>query len=528
MYCRQCEQTMKGIACNLSRGVCGKPAEVADLQDKLICALEEIALYGKELKDLGEALPEADLAIIEGLFTTITNVNFDAAKVEALIDGANKIKNDLRSLYTKKTGKTLAQANITSRFPESDKDIISLKEILLLGLKGMGAYASHAHILGYDDKDVNYFFYKGLSALSDTTLSADDLLGLIIEFGKVNFKCLELLDKANTTTFGHPEPTKVSIGPKKGPAIIISGHDLLDLKMLLEQTKGKGINIYTHGEMLPALAYPELKKHPHLAGHFGTAWQNQRKEFDNIPAAILMTTNCIQEPLPNYKDRIFTTGLVQFPEVVHIDEKNGAKDFGPVIKKAIELGGFKEDNITKEITIGFAGNAVMKAAGKVVELVKEGKIKHFFLLGGCDGAKPGRNYYTELAASLPADTVILTLACGKFRFNTLDLGAIEGIPRLLDCGQCNDSYSAIKIASALASAFNCGVNDLPLSFILSWYEQKAVCVLLTLLSLGIKNIKIGPSLPAFVSENVLNILIDKFGLGAISTPEKDIAEALKK
>lgn len=546
MYCRDCEQTAKGKACT-TRGVCGKTKETADLQDILIYILEGIAAYAEKLKAAGKrTTTETDTLIKRSLFTTVTNVNFDPDRIKDLIIKASSAKDALAreldkagisagelpapALFTpENTVKGLmSQAPNTKKIPDKDEDIISLKEILLLGLKGMAAYADHAHILGLDDPDVDLFFYKGLNAIADTSLTKETLLSLINEFGLVNLKCLELLDRANTSSFGHPEPTDVAVGVKKGPAIIVSGHDLLDLKQLLEQTEGKGINIYTHGEMLPALAYPELKKHKHLAGHFGTAWQNQKKEFDNIPAAILMTTNCIQEPLPSYKDRIFTTGLVAFPGVAHIPDGSGKKDFSPIIAKALELKGFEKDDQPAHTKTGFARNSVISAAGTVVKLVNDGRIRHFFLIGGCDGAKPGRNYYTELAERTPKDTVILTLACGKFRFNTLDLGEIEGIPRMLDCGQCNDAYSAIRIALALGDAFKCSVNDLPLSLILSWYEQKAVCILLTLLSLGIKNIKLGPTLPAFVSTNVLKVLSQNFGLKPISTAEKDLAEALKK
>lgn len=544
MYCRQCEQTAKGTGCTV-KGVCGKTGDTADLQDILLYTLEGIAVYAEKLKASGISVKEADDLIKEGLFSTITNVNFDPERLKGLIEKAFVAKTLLKDKFDEaglkgplpspagfkpetSLDRLISQATSVKRIPDTDEDIVSLKEILLLGLKGMAAYADHAHILGFDNEEVNSFFYKGLNAVADTSSSKENLLALINEFGLVNLKCLELLDKANTSTFGHPEPTNISIGAKKGPAIIISGHDLLDLKQLLEQTAGKGIKIYTHGEMLPSLAYPELKKHPHLAGHFGTAWQNQRKEFDGIPAAILMTTNCIQEPSPSYKDRIFSTGLVAFPGVKHIPEKNGKKDFSPVIEKALELKGFDKDHEQKHITIGFARNAVLSAADTVVRMVKDKKINRFFLIGGCDGAKTGRNYYTELAEKAPKDTVILTLACGKFRFNTLDLGNIEGIPRLLDCGQCNDAYSAIKIALALSDAFKCSVNDLPLSLILSWYEQKAVCILLTLLSLGIKNMRLGPTLPAFVSPNVLKILSESFGLRPITTVEADLGEILKK
>ncbi|TRO60719.1 hydroxylamine reductase, partial [Candidatus Bathyarchaeota archaeon] len=410
--------------------------------------------------------------------------------------------------------------------PKLNEDIRSLREILLYGMKGMAAYDSHARILGYTNEDVSAFYYKGLTALQDNTLTTDDLVALVMEFGKVNLKCLETLDKAHISTFGNPIPTKVYLGKKKGPAIIVSGHDLLDLKMLLEQTNGKGINIYTHGEMLPAHSYPELKKYEHLVGHFGTAWQNQQNEFDKLQAAILMTTNCIQKPYDSYKENIFTTGLVAWPGVTHINEdETGKKNFEKIIETSINLKGFEEEQ-GKEITVGFAHNTVLNIADQVIDAVKSGAVKHFFLIGGCDGAKPGRNYYTELAEKVPDNAIILTLACGKFRFNNLDFGEIGGIPRLLDCGQCNDAYSAIVIATELAKAFNCNVNELPLSIILSWYEQKAVCILLTLLSLGITNIKIGPSLPAFVSPNILKVLVEKFNLTPISTAEEDVKVAM--
>ncbi|HOX23325.1 MAG TPA: hydroxylamine reductase, partial [Elusimicrobiales bacterium] len=411
--------------------------------------------------------------------------------------------------------------------PDLPEDVQSLRELLLYGMKGMAAYAEHAFVLGKEDDTVKAFFYKGLSALASDERDPAKLLELVMELGHVNFRCMELLDAANTGAYGHPEPTKVSLGVKKGPAILVSGHDLLDLEQLLRQTEGKGINIYTHGEMLPAHGYPGLKKYKHLAGHYGTAWQNQYKEFAEFPGAILMTTNCIQRPANSYKDNIFTTGVVRWPGVRNISAgADGKKDFSAVIQRAQELGGYKEDVKGKEILVGFAHNAILSAAGKVVELVKAGKIKHFYLIGGCDGAKPGRNYYTDFAAKAPKDTVILTLACGKFRFNTQDFGDIDGIPRLLDCGQCNDAYSAIVVASALAKAFNCSINELPLSLILSWYEQKAVCILITLLALGVKNIRLGPTLPAFVSPGVLKILAEKFAIKPIDGVAADIKATL--
>lgn len=554
MFCRQCEQAVGQKSCVANKGVCGKSSNVAALQDLLIHSLKGIAIYGKMARDLGIKDKDADLFIIEGLFTTVTNVNFDETRLEEMIFESYKIKEHIKKLfleaYKTNRGKEFKEmlpeiANWSPSHtleelveqgshvgvladPNLNEDIISLREILLYGLKGMAAYADHAFILGKENEAVNSFFYKGLSALTDDSLSADDLVALIMEFGQVNLKCLELLDSAHVEHFGNPEPTKVILGVKSGPAIVVSGHDLLDLEELLQQTEGKGINVYTHSEMLPAHGYPQLKKYKHLAGHFGSAWQNQQKEFKDFPGSILFTTNCIQNPRESYKDRIFTTGLVAWPDVEHIVKKNGKKDFTEIIEKALELGGFIEDKVEKEITVGFGHKSVLSIADKIVGAVKTGKIKHFFLIGGCDGAKPGRNYYTDFAQKVPKDSVILTLACGKFRFNSFDFGAISSIPRLLDCGQCNDSYSAIKIATELAKAFNCGVNDLPLSIILSWYEQKAVCILLTLLSIGIKNIKLGPSLPAFISANVLKILVNKFNIQPIQNPDDDLKQIFSK
>ncbi|MFA5335185.1 MAG: hydroxylamine reductase [Candidatus Omnitrophota bacterium] len=550
MFCRQCEQTSQGAGCTV-QGVCGKTSDVAILQDLLIYALKGIAIYGNLARELAVRDKEVDLFIKEGLFTTVTNVNFDPKRLAQSLARAyeikEKIKRHFRQAYKKQKGKDFdvrlpapadwkpadglsglieqgRQVGVHS-WPAKDEDARSLQELLLYGLKGMASYADHASVLGLEDEEVNSYFYKALAKLAEDNLSVEELLAMNMEFGKVNFKCLELLDKANTGHFGNPNPTAVKLGVKKGPAIIVTGHDLLDLEQLLRQTEGKGINIYTHGEMLPAHGYPALNKYKHLAGHFGTAWQNQQKEFDGVPAVFLFTTNCIQKPRDTYKDRVFTTGLVAWPEVSHISGF-GKKDFTPVIKKALELGGFTQDNIQKEILVGFGHNAVLNVAGKVIEAVKGKKIRHFFLIGGCDGAKPGRNYYTEFAQKVPQDCVILTLACGKFRFNALEFGDIGGVPRLLDIGQCNDAYSAVKIAQALAAAFKCGVNDLPLSIILSWYEQKAVCILVTLLSLGVKNIRIGPSLPAFVSQNVLKVLVEKFGVKPITTPDDDLKAIL--
>ena len=504
MFCFQCEQTAKGQGCTIC-GVCGKKEDTANLQDEVISSLIE----------LSKTTPndETTLKIIEGLFTTITNANFDNESLKTMI---NNPKYDMNDIWN------------------DNEDIRSLKSLILFGLKGMAAYAHHAWVLGYKNETVNNFFYEGLSAL-EKDLSVDELIALVLKTGEVNFKCMEMLDKANTETYGNPEPTTVTKNIEAKPFIVITGHDLHDLKMLLEQTEGKGINIYTHGEMLPAHAYPELKKYEHLKGNFGTAWQNQQKEFDNIPGAILFTTNCIMPVKDSYKDRVFTTAAVHYPECEYIKaDKNGHKDFTTVINKALELGGYSEVkkmpgiNGGETITVGFGHHTILSVADKVVDAVKRGALKHIFLVGGCDGAKPGRNYYTEFVQQTPKDTLVLTCACGKYRFNDLELGDIGGIPRLLDLGQCNDAYSGIKIAVELAKVFNCGVNDLPLSIVLSWYEQKAVCVLLTLLYLGITNIKLGPSLPAFVSPNVLNVLVDKFKIGATTTPEQDLKEILTK
>ncbi|MFC1809712.1 hydroxylamine reductase [Candidatus Omnitrophota bacterium] len=548
MFCYQCEQTAKGTGCTI-QGVCGKDDTTATLQDLLIYALKGIAVYGEKARALGVKDKEVDGFIIEGLFTTITNVNFDAEKIKAIIKQAyevkEKVKGQFLKAYKEKEGKDFdGELPIVVNWKPADdlvsqgkdvgvladpglnEDILSLQQLLTYGLKGTAAYADHALLLGYENETVIDFFYKGLAALLNDANGADELVALNMECGQANLACMEMLDKAHTDTFGHPTPTKVSLGVKKGPAILVSGHDLPDLKLLLEQTEGKGVNVYTHGEMLPAHGYPELNKYAHLAGHYGSAWQNQHKEFDAFPGTILMTTNCIQKPKDSYKDRIFTTGLVAWPGVTHIDSSQGKKDFSVVINKALEIGGFESDTEVKTITVGFAHNAVLGVADKVVDAVKSGAIKHFFLVGGCDGARPGRNYYTDFAQKVPENCVILTLACGKFRFNTLEFGDIGGIPRLLDCGQCNDAYSAIAIAVALAKAFDCTVNDLPLTLVLSWYEQKAVCILLTLLSLGIKNIRLGPSLPAFVSPNVLNVLVEKFNIAPITTPEDDLKAIL--
>jgi len=526
MFCYQCEQTAGGKGCAGKCGVCGKTAEVAGLQDELTGAL-----IGLARATVGDTHPTENTyrLLIKGLFTTVTNVNFNETSIQALIGEVRAEKQRLVpecSTCGTPCGRNddYDMANVW----DADEDIRSLKSLILFGIRGMAAYACHAGELGYSDKTVNGFFAKALFAIGEDW-SVDELLPIVLEVGEVNLKCMEMLDKANTETYGEPVPVTVPLKVEKGPFIVITGHDLYDLKQLLEQTKDKGVNIYTHGEMLPAHAYPELKKYPHLKGNFGTAWQNQQKEFANLPAPILFTTNCLMPPKESYKDRVFTTEVVSYPGIVHIGED---RDFTPVIEKALALGGFVEDtyftgiNGGAAVTTGFGRGAVLRAADKVIEAVKSGTIRHFFLVGGCDGARPGRNYYTEFVRQAPADTVILTLACGKYRFHDLDLGTIGGLPRLMDMGQCNDAYSAIKVAVALAEAFGCGVNELPLSMILSWYEQKAVCILLTLLYLGIKNIRLGPTLPAFISPNVLHYLVEQYNIAPISTPEEDLKAIL--
>jgi hydroxylamine reductase len=518
MFCFQCEQTSGGAGCT-SIGICGKKPEVAQKQDELIAALIEVARAANG-KIPGKYTDEL---LLQGLFATVTNVNFDPARLDEL-------KTMAKNTVIKLGG---GEEFDPETLFHGDKDIVSLRSLLLFGLRGMAAYAWHARVLAKDNPEVTAWFYKGLRAVGEAH-SVDEWLTLLMEFGQINLKCMALLDEANTSSFGHPVPTKVSMNIEKGPFIVVTGHDLDDLQQLLEQTKGKGINIYTHGEMLPAHGYPELKKYPQLKGNFGTAWQNQQKEFNNLPAPILYTTNCLMPPKPSYADNIFTTSVVGYPGLKHIHDKAGKKDFSPVIKKSLELGGWLEDkqftgiNGGKELTTGFARNTVLGVADTVIKAVKTGAIKHFFLVGGCDGAKNGRNYYTNFVKQTPKDTVVLTLACGKYRFNDLDIGEIGGLPRIMDMGQCNDAYSAVQVAVALANAFKTDVNSLPLTLVLSWYEQKAVAILLTLLSLGIKNIYLGPTLPAFVSPNVLNVLVEKFNIKPISTPEADLKTILGK
>lgn len=549
MFCYQCEQTAGGRGCT-TFGVCGKDKETSNLQDLLIYLTQGISVYASRYERYDKKDKEINRFILESLFTTVTNVNFDPKKVFEIILKGDELRNKAKKIYDEtvkeKNLKTenlpgnatfiiekdyeriLKQAENFTFDKEIEKygeDIAGLRHLIIYGLKGTAAYADHAMILGIEDDDVYSFFHKTLNELAEGEKEKGNLINLALKVGEINFKVMEMLDKANTFAYGNPVPTKVRVTPVKGKSIVVSGHDLKDLYLLLQQTEGKGINIYTHGEMLPAHGYPELKKFKHLVGNYGSAWQNQREEFDQFKGAILMTTNCIQKPKDTYKNRIFTTGLVQWPEVVHIDEK---KDFSPVINAALENEGFENEGEEKYITVGFGHNAVLGVTDKVIELVKQGKIKKFVLIGGCDGAKPGRNYYTDFATKLPKDTIILTLACGKYRFNKLEFGEIEGIPRLLDIGQCNDAYSAIKIALALSEAFNLSVNELPLSLVLSWYEQKAVCILLTLLYLGIKNIKLGPSMPAFVKPNVYEVLKDNFNLMPIRSVEEDMKDVLNQ
>ncbi|MBN1437640.1 MAG: hydroxylamine reductase [Sedimentisphaerales bacterium] len=544
MFCYQCEQTAGGAGCT-KKGVCGKEAETAELQDLLIHAVKGIGMYAHRAGQLGATDRGIDMFVIEALFSTVTNVNFDADRLEALVKQSGAVLDKAKALYEQAAGGNAAQLDgaaswrpmesradlinqaalvgIAKRKEALGDDVAGLQELIMYGLKGTAAYVDHASILGQEDAGVFAFFHEALDFLTgDKAEDVDALVAMALKVGEMNLKAMELLDAGNTGAYGHPEPTTVRVTPVKGKCILVSGHDLKDLAELLKQTEGKGINVYTHGEMLPCLAYPELKKYKHLVGNYGGAWQDQRKEFEAFPGAILMTTNCIQKPADSYKDRIFTCGLVAWPGVKHISDG----DFGPVIDAALAADGFAEDAEEKTITIGFARNAVMSVAEPVIEAVKAGKIRHFFLIGGCDGAKSGRNYYTDFAKAVPDDCVILTLACGKYRFNKLDFGDIGGIPRLLDIGQCNDAYSAIQIAVALAGAFDCGVNDLPLSFVLSWYEQKAVCILLTLLYLGIQNMRLGPSLPAFLGPNVVKVLVDKFNIAPISTVEDDMKAML--
>lgn len=545
MFCYQCEQTVGGKGCT-KMGVCGKTPEIAALQDLLIYQIKGISCYAKELVEKGENVDKDIVTFIENsLFTTLTNVNFDADAHIKMLKKSQQIKESLRSKVGNiKNNTDHATYNLSNTKSEMlkdakkagimydqnlDPDIRSLRQTIVYGLKGISAYGHQARELGYYDDQVDNFYVRALEATTDDNLGVEELIRWTMRTGDMSVAVMKKLDEANTTTYKNPSPQKVNVHIKKGPFIIVSGHDLKDLEMLLKQTEGKGINIYTHGEMIPSHGYPELKKYSHLVGNFGGAWQDQQKEFDNIPGCILMTTNCLMRPRETYKDRIFTTSVVGWDGVKHISKnEDGTKDFSEIIDKALELGGYIEDQEPHEILVGFGHNATLSHADTIVNAVKEGKIRHFFLIGGCDGARPGRNYYTEFAKKVPKDCVILTLACGKYRFNKLEFGEVAGLPRLLDVGQCNDAYSAVRIATALADAFDTDVNGLPLSLIISWYEQKAVADLLALLSLGIKGIYLGPTLPAFLSPNVLQYLVDTFDLRVISTPDDDLKSCLQQ
>jgi len=546
MFCYQCEQTAKGSGCTV-KGVCGKEPQVAALQDSLLHATKGLSMYAHRARQLGVQDGDIDVFVLEALFSTVTNVDFDVERLQGLLARAVQLRDRAREMYEeacRQTGHTretpggpgawvpaedldslLEQAEeigIARRKERLGEVVTGLEELITYGLKGAAAYADHAQILGHEDDDIYASFHEALDFLAGEPTDIDQLLAKALAVGELNIKVMELLDTANTSTYGDPEPTQVRVEPLKGKAIVVSGHDLKDLAELLKQTEATGINVYTHGEMLPAHGYPELKQYEHLVGNYGGAWQDQQKEFEAFPGAILMTTNCIQKPRDTYKDRIFTSGLVAWPGVAHISNR----DFAPVIEAALAAEGFAEDGPDKTILLGFAHGAVLNVADKIVEAVKSGAIRHFFLIGGCDGAKPGRNYYTEFAQAVPEDCVILTLGCGKYRFNKLEFGDIGGIPRLLDVGQCNDAHSAILIAQALAAAFDTDVNSLPLSLIVSWYEQKAVAILLSLLHLGIRDIRLGPTLPAFVTPPVLEVLSEKFSLMPITTPQDDLSAIL--
>jgi hydroxylamine reductase len=541
MFCYQCEQTAKGEGCT-TVGVCGKSHEVASLQDLVIYLVKGISQYAVEGRKVGVIDSEANTYTFKALFSTLTNVNFDPQWFVSLIEQGVKIREALKNKVKAAGGKIDVGEGPATFQPEKtvealvkqgesvglksdttvDPNVLSLQHTVLFGIKGISAYADHAQILGQEDDAIPAFINEGLAATLRKDLGLEDWVKLALKCGEVNLRTMEILDAANTGTYGHPAPTKVSLGTKKGKAILVSGHDLKDLEQLLKQTEGKGISVYTHGEMLPTHAYPGLKKYAHFCGHYGTAWQNQIKEFASFPGAILLTTNCLMRVQPAYQNNIFTSGLVGWPGVPHILDGN----FAPVIEKALSMPGFPEDTNGKSVLVGFGHSTVMSVADKVIEAVKNKHIRHFFLVAGCDGAKPGRNYYTEFVEKVPADCVVLTLACGKFRFFDKDLGDIGGIPRLLDVGQCNDAYSAIQIAVALSKAFNIGVNELPLSMILSWYEQKAAAILLTLLYLGIKNMRLGPTLPAFITPAVLDFLVKNYDIKPITTPDADLKAIL--
>jgi hydroxylamine reductase len=541
MFCFQCEQTAKGKGCT-TIGVCGKKPEVAVLQDLLIHVLKGISICAVEGRKVGVSDREVNVYTCEAAFSTLTNVDFDPERLSGLIRQGVDLREALKEKVRNAGGKAdfpegaasfepevtleglIAQGELVGVKSDSaiDPDILSLRETLVYGIKGVAAYTDHAQMLGQEDETVYAFIHEGLAATLDKSLGLEDWVGLVLRCGEINLRAMELLDAGNTGTYGHPVPTRVPLGARNGKAILVSGHDLKDLEELLKQSEGKGIHVYTHGEMLPCHGYPGLKKYAHLYGHFGTAWQNQKKEFPDFPGPIVMTTNCIQKPQDTYRESIFTSGIVAWPGVTHIK----GRDFTPVIQKALEMPGFTQDIEKGSVMTGFAREAVLSVADKIVDAVKNKAIRHFFLVAGCDGAKPGRNYYTEFVEKVPKDCIVMTLACGKFRFFEKDLGDIGGIPRLLDVGQCNDAYSAIQIAVALAKAFGCQVNDLPLSLVLSWYEQKAVAILLTLLSLGIRDIRLGPSMPAFVTPNVLDFLVKTYNIQPITTPDKDLKDIL--
>ena len=545
MFCYQCEQTAGGKGCT-KIGVCGKTPEIAALQDLLIYQIKGISCYANEILNKGENIDKYIVSFIENsLFTTLTNVNFDADVHIEMLKESQKIKEKLRKQVGNiKNNNDYASYNLSDSRSEMlqdakkagimydrdlDPDIRSLRQTIVYGLKGVSAYGHQARELGYYDDEVDNFYVRALEAVTNDNLSVEELIRWAIRTGEISVLVMKKLDEANTTVYENPSPHKVNVNRRKGPFIIVSGHDLKDLEMLLKQTEGMGINIYTHGEMIPSHGYPGLKKYSHLVGNFGSAWQNQQKEFDDIPGCILMTTNCLMKPRDSYKDRIFTTSVVGWDGVKHIKkDKNGEKDFSEIINKALELVGYEEDEKPHEILVGFGHHATLSHADKIIDAVKEGKIRHFFLIGGCDGARSGRNYYTDFAKMVPKDCIILTLACGKYRFNKLEFGEVAGLPRLLDVGQCNDAYSAVRIATALADAFKTDVNGLPLSLIISWYEQKAVADLLALLSLNIKGIYLGPSLPAFLSPNVLQYLVDTYDLRSISTAEDDLKSCLQQ
>ena len=543
MFCYQCEQTANGKGCT-RQGVCGKTPQIAGLQDLLLFQLKGISVYGKQLLDAHQAVEEPVIRFIEnGLFTTLTNVNFDEKVHVELLRESQKIKEKLRE-QAGEVKKPVPQTTYTLPETETDmwkdaplagimydrlldEDIRSLRQTVLYGLKGISAYGHQARELGYRNAAVDAFYIEALAALTDDEKTVEELIRLVMRTGEMALAIMKTLDEANTACYGNPSPHRVEVHRRKGPFIVVSGHDLKDLEMLLQQTEGTGVNVYTHGELLPGHGYEGLKKYPHLVGNFGGAWQDQQKEFDDLPGCILMTTNCLMRPRESYRDRIYSTNVVGWDGVKHIGKKeNGEKDFSEIIAQARALGGYTEDQAPKEILVGFGHEAALGYAGRIVEAVKTGKLRHFFLIGGCDGARPGRNYYTEFARMVPEDCMILTLACGKYRFNKMEFGEVAGLPRLLDVGQCNDAYSAVRIATALADAFETDVNALPLSFILSWYEQKAVAVLLALLHLGIRGIYLGPTLPAFLSPNVLQYLVDTFDLRLISNPEDDLKTCL--